>query len=475
MKILYVTSEASPYVASGGLGDVMGSLPAAVKASLGEGSEVAVILPLYAQIAEEHRARMEKVTEFHFFHAWRRAYAGIYKLTNGEGVTYYFIDNEQYFLRSSMYGQYDDGERYAYFGQAVVEFMLHTRFIPDVLHANDWQSALSVIYPKLRYHMCEELHGMKTIFTIHNIEYQGRYDIRSAGDVFDIEHKDIGILEYMGDVNLLKAAVVCADAVTTVSPTYAGELRHDYFAYGMEHIIRVFGFKMHGILNGLDTAYFDPRKNDIPVPFSPETVTEGKAANKAHLQRTLGLREEADVPLVAMVTRLTEGKGVDLVLHVFEELMREKIQFVLLGTGDERYERVFVTLCERYGDRARAVLRFDRALSKEIYAAADIFLMPSRTEPCGLAQMIACRYGAVPVVHGVGGLRDTIVPYNEEGSLGFVFRNYNAHDMLFRLKEAIALYGTKEEWQDLIKRAIEADFTWKTSAEAYIRLYQSQI
>ena len=474
MKILYVTSEASPYVASGGLGDVKGSLPAAVKASLDEGSEVAVVLPLYTQISAEYRAQMEKVTEFHFFHAWRQAYAGVYKLTNAEGVTYYFIDNEQYFSRPSMYGQYDDGERYAYFGQAVVEFMLHTGFIPDVLHANDWQAALSVVYPRLRYHMCEELRGMKTVFTIHNIEYQGRYDIRTAGDIFDIDSKDIGILEYRGDVNLLKAAVVCADIVTTVSPAYAEELRHDYFAYGMEHIIRVFGFKIYGILNGLDTAYFDPRREDIPYPFSPESVTEGKAANKAHLQRTLGLGEEADTPLIAMVTRLTEGKGVDLVLHVFEELMREKVQFVLLGTGDERYERIFVTLCERYGDRARALLRFDRSLSKEIYAGADIFLMPSKTEPCGLAQMIACRYGAIPVVHGVGGLRDTIVPYSEEGSLGFVFQNYNAHDMLFRLKEALALYENRVEWRSLTHRAVTADFTWKRSAEAYIRLYSSQ-
>ena len=474
MKILYVTSEASPYAASGGLGDVMGSLPAAVKASLGETDEVAVILPLYAQISAEHRAQMEKVTEFYFYYVWRRVYAGIYKLTNDDDVTYYFVDNEQYFSRPTMYGQYDDGERYAYFGQAVVEFMLHTRFIPDVLHANDWQAALSVVYPKLRYPMCEELRGMKTVFTIHNIEYQGRYNIHTAGDIFDVRYENVNILEYNGDVNLLKAAIVCADAVTTVSPTYAEELKHDYFAYGMAHIIRVFSFKLHGILNGLDTAYFDPRREDIPTPFSPDSLEEGKAACKAHLQKRLGLPEKAHIPLIAMVTRLTEGKGVDLVLHIFDELMREGVQFVLLGTGDEHYERVFSMLCQRHGDRARAVLRFDRTLSKEIYAASDIFLMPSRTEPCGLAQMIACRYGSVPVVHGVGGLHDTIVPYNDEGSLGFVFRNYNAHDMLFRLKEALALYQNREEWRSLTTRAVTADFTWKNSAEAYIRLYRSQ-
>lgn len=474
MKILYVTSEAAPYATSGGLGDVMGSLPAAVLSSLGVENEVAVILPLYAQVSLTHRAAMEKVTEFYFPFAWRRSYAGIYKLTSGEGVTYYFVDNEQYFKRPTMYGQYDDGERYAYFGHAVVEFMLHTGFIPDVLHANDWQSALSVVYLKLRYGMCTQLHGIKTVFTIHNIEYQGRYDIRIAGDIFDIGYENIGIVEYNGDINLLKAALVCADTVTTVSPTYARELEHDYFAYGMAHMIRMLAAKMHGIINGLDTAYFDPARGDIPASYTIEDLVAGKAANKAHLQNSLGLPAEADTPLIAMVTRLTEGKGVDLLLHVFEELMRERVQFVLLGTGEAHYEHILSTLCERHGDRARALLRFDRALSKTIYAAADIFLMPSKTEPCGLAQMIACRYGTVPVVHGVGGLADSIVPYGEENSLGFVFRNFNAHDMLFRLKEALSLYKNKEEWHALAARAARADFSWKTSAEAYIRVYKKE-
>lgn len=474
MKILYVTGEAAPYAASGGLGDVMGSLPASVLSSLEEGSEVAVILPLYAQVSAAYREKMERVDEFEIPYVWRRSYVGIYKLTNEAGVTYYFVDNEQYFKRPTMYGQYDDGERYAFFGHAVVEFMLHTGFIPDVLHANDWQAALSVVYLKLRYPMCEELHGIKTVFTIHNIEYQGRYDIRTVGDIFDIGYENVNIMEYNGDINLLKAAVVCADEVTTVSPTYAEELRHEYFAYGLDRIIRMFGPKMHGIINGLDVDLFDPRREDIPVSFDADGIRVGKAGNKGHLQKALGLPEEPDTPLIAMITRLTEGKGVDLVIHVFEELMREKVQFVLLGTGDARYEQIFASLCERYGDKARALLRFDRALSKEIYAAADIFLMPSKTEPCGLAQMIACRYGTVPVVHGVGGLADSIVPYGEEGSLGFVFRNFNAHDMFFRLKEALALYGDREEWDALTRRAATADFTWKTSAEAYIRLYQKK-
>ena len=446
MKILYVTGEAAPYAASGGLGDVMGSLPAEV-ARLGH--EVAVILPLYSQISDTHRAKMEKVCEFSFRYVWRNSYIGVFHLKEN-GVTYFFIDNEQYFKRPAMYGQYDVGERYAYFSHAVMEFMLHEEYFPDVLHANDWQAALTVVYPRLSYAHHEKLRSMKTVFTIHNIEYQGRYGMYSLGDIFGIGDEHAHVVEYAGDINLLKAAVVCADRVTTVSPNYARELSDPYFAYGLEHVIRDFSGKMSGIINGLDVDYFNPLKNDIPYTFSVADAREGKAKNKAHLQELLSLPKDENIPLVAMITRLTDGKGVALVLHVFEELLEENVQFVLLGTGDARFEQAFETLAARHGDRARALIKFDRALSKEIYAAADIFLMPSKTEPCGLAQMIACRYGTVPVVHGVGGLADSIIPYGEEGGNGFVFRNFNAHDMLFRLKEALALYKDKEGWDALV-------------------------
>lgn len=471
MKILYVTGEAAPFAASGGLGDVMGSLPAEVKAC-GQNAEVAVILPLYAQVSKEHRSRMVRVLEGEFSYSWRTSYIGIYRLTE-KGVDYYFVDNEQYFKRPTMYGQYDDGERYAYFGHAVIEFMLRTGFIPDVLHANDWQAALSVVYLKTRYRMCEELRGIKTVFTIHNIEYQGRYGMHTLSDIFDIGYEDAAIMEYNGDINLLKGAVVCADRVSTVSPNYAKELSDPYFAYGLEHIIRAESHKMSGIINGLDVEYFNSQKNDIPFPFGKENVREGKARNKAHLQEALGLPVSADTPMIAMITRLTEGKGVDLVLHVFEELLEENVQFVLLGTGDARYEQIFELLCARHGDRARALLKFDRNLSKEIYASADIFLMPSKTEPCGLAQMIACRYGTIPVVHGVGGLADSIVPYGDEGGNGFVFRNFNAHDMLFRIKEALSLYENKQGFDALRQSAMSSDFTWRASAEKYIELYEN--
>lgn len=472
MKILYVTGEAAPYAASGGLGDVMGSLPQAVKDAGGEETEVSVILPLYSRIANDFRLKMEKVTEFYFRYGWRNSYCGVYRLSDGK-VNYYFIDNEQYFKRGGMYGEFDDGERYAYFCHAVIEYMLHENDIPDVLHANDWQAALSVIYLKLRYGMCRQLADIKTVFTIHNIEYQGRYGMDCLGSIFDIGYENANVMEYDGCINLLKAAVVCADKVTTVSPTYAKELREPYFAYGLAPIIRMFESKMSGIINGLDVDYFNPERKDIPYPYTVQDVTEGKKKNKHHLQKAIGL-PEADVPLIAMVSRLTEGKGIDLVLHVFDEIMQQNVQFVLLGTGDAKYENILSFLCGRYPDKARALIQFDRALSKEIYAGADLFLMPSKTEPCGLAQMIACRYGTLPVVHGVGGLADSIIPYSEPDSNGFVFRNFNAHDMLFRIKDALNLYyGNREEWKALVSRAANSDFTWHISAEKYLALYRN--
>ncbi|MBP3437090.1 MAG: glycogen synthase [Clostridia bacterium] len=468
MKILYVASEAAPYAASGGLGDVMGSLPKEMHALTGD--EVGVIMPLYSAVSPAYRKKMTLLTTFTFQYGWRNSYCGIYRLEEG-GVSWFFVDNEQYFKRTSMYGAYDDGERYAYFCQAVIEFMLRLDYIPDVLHANDWQTALSVIYLKLNHFANEKLSHIKTVFTIHNIEYQGKYGMDILGDIFCIGYENADVLEYNGSINLLKGAVVCADKVTTVSPNYANELKDPYFAYGLSPIIRMFGPKMAGIINGLDTGYFNPEEKDIPFSYSLDTLAEGKKQNKAHLQASLGL-PLTDAPLIVMITRLTEGKGVDLVLHVFEELMQENVQFVLLGTGDAKYEEAFSALASRYPEKARALIKFDRALSKEMYAAADIFLMPSKTEPCGLAQMIACRYGTIPVVHGVGGLADSIIPYTEEGGNGFVFRHFNAHDMLFRLKDAMALYENQEEWQALSRSAATSDFTWQASAKRYLTLYR---
>ena len=475
MKILYVASEANPYAASGGLGDVMGALPASVKKYAEEGSEVAVILPLYGNVAEQYRSKMKKVSEFHFYLSWRHAYCGIYLLKSG-GVSYYFVDNEYYFKRGAMYGDFDDGERFAYFSGAVVEFMLNCDYIPDLLHANDWQSALSVIYLKTKYSSNERLSGIKTVFTIHNIEYQGKYGMHVLGDVFGIDSSYSDILEFDGNINLLKGAIVCADKVTTVSPNYAKELEDDFFAFGLHEIVKMYGYKFTGIINGIDVKYFSPSNaDDITKTYTVTKAREGKSENKRALQEKLALPVDDNVPLVAMITRLTAGKGIDLVLCVLDELLSENVQFVVLGTGDAEYERILSDICARYPDKARAIIKFDRKISKEIYSSADIFLMPSKSEPCGLAQMVSCRYGTIPIVRGVGGLFDSIIPYGDENSNGFVFYNFNAHEMLFKIKEALSIYEDKAEWYSLVKRAMKSDFTWGTSAAKYIEIYKDLI
>lgn len=474
MKILYATSEAAPFAASGGLGDVLGALPRTLKALNPTHNEVSVILPLYGQISDAHRKSMKYLTSYEIRYSWRNEYCGIFRATI-DGVNYYFIDNEQYFKRpGGLYGQYDDGERFAFFSMAVIEFMLRMDQIPDVLHANDWQTAMTVVYLRTKYADCEALRPVKTLYTIHNIEYQGKFDPYILGNVFALDEKYKSILEYDGCLNLMKGAIVCADRVNTVSPNYANELRHAFFACGLQNIINMYAHKICGVINGIDTIYFSPDcGGDIRVPYTDETVTEGKARNKLALQAELGLPEDPTIPLIVMITRLTHAKGIDLVLRVFEELMQERVQFVLLGTGDESYERIFANLASRNREKARALIRFDRVLSKQMYASADIFLMPSKSEPCGLSQMIACSYGAIPVVRAVGGLYDSIKPYGAEGSNGFLFNNFNAHEMLFTIKDALAVYSDKDAWGALVQRAMHTDFTWEGSARQYADIYQS--
>ncbi len=477
MKILYVTSEAAPFAASGGLGDVMGALPKTVKAQVGKGDEVGVIMPLYSQISPKMREQMKYVTSYQIDYSWRREYCGIFEATV-EGVKYYFIDNEQYFKRGGgLYGQFDDGERFAYFCIAVMEFMLRTNHIPDILHANDWQTAMTVVYLRTKYASCGALRNVKAVYTIHNIEYQGKFDPYILGNVFALDERYKSILEFDGCLNLMKGAIVCADRVTTVSPNYANELRHAFFACGLQNIINMYAYKISGVINGIDTVYFSPDKGgDICYPYTDKTVKEGKAKNKLALQAELGLPQNAETPLIIMITRLTHAKGIDLVLRIFEELMHEDVQFVLLGTGDEGYERIFSNLSARNQNKSRALIKFDRVLSKKMYASADLFLMPSKSEPCGLSQMIACSYGTIPVVRAVGGLYDSIMPYGAPGSNGFQFNNFNAHEMLFKIKDALNVYRfAKGEWNALVQRAMHTDFTWKNSAEKYLQIYRNLV
>ena len=468
MKILYVTSEANPFAASGGLGDVMGALPVAVHE---EGVETSVIMPLYDTMKAEHKAKLEKVIDISFNLSWRQTGTSIYKIDH-QGVTYYFVENFRYFSRGRLYGEYDDAERFAFFSKAVVEFMIQGNYVPDILHANDWQTALTVIYLKTEFSNHPMLTSIKTVYTIHNIEYQGQYGFDVLGNVFGISGNYMGVLEYDGCINLMKGAIVASDYVTTVSPNYANELEYDFFSFGLSPIVKAAKYKISGVINGIDYGYFSPEKGgDIVKKFTTRTVKSGKAANKKALQEELGLEVRPDVPLLVMITRLTAGKGIDLVLHILEEVLREDVQVVILGTGDKEYENRISEMSKHHSNLV-ALIKFDRVISKKMYASADIFVMPSKSEPCGLAQMIACSYGTVPIVRSVGGLYDSIKPWGTEGGNGFRFDNYNAHELLYSIKNALSLYRDKKEWAKLVHAAKTSDFTWKISAAKYIKIYK---
>lgn len=470
MKILYVASEANPYIASGGLGDVIGALPAEItKAESNIKAEV--ILPFYDTISDFYKSQMQKVTDIAFKLSWRNTGATIYKIENDTTV-YFFVENHYYFDRGKLYGELDDAERFAFFSMSVIEFILRSGNVPDIIHANDWQTALTVIYLKTKYKNNKELSDIRTLYTIHNIEYQGQYDMGLLGDIFAIDEKYTSIVEYNGCINLMKGALTVSDCVSTVSPNYAQELQYDFFSFGLSEIIRRINKKFGGVINGIDTSYFSPEADgDIYFPYSKRAYKAGKAKNKKALQEELGLQVNRDVPLLVMITRLTEGKGIDLVLHIIEELLSLNVQMVILGTGEKKYENAFLTIEQKH-ENFKALIKFDRVLSKKIYAAADMFIMPSKSEPCGLAQMIACSYGTVPIVRAVGGLADSIIPFDKENSNGFRFNNFNAHELLFAIKKALSVYNT-DDWQPLVKRAINSDFSWHKSAVKYIEIYNN--
>ncbi len=470
-KILFVGSEAVPFASTGGLGDVLGSLPAALKRA-DESVDVRVVIPMYQSISEKYKEKGKLIAEFTVQLSWRRQYCGVWEYKLGD-VTYYFIDNEYYFKRPSLYGSFDDGERYAFFCKAVMDMMPQIGFIPDILHCHDWQSALCVIYLKRKYCYDERYSKMKAVYTIHNIGYQGIYSFDILGDVFGLDSWDRYVVEYDGCINLTKGAIVCCDKLTTVSPNYANEIQTEYFSCGLYHIIRMYSSKVCGIINGIDTKYYDPATdNEIAAKFDLKRF-EGKAVNKAALQREFGLPERPDVPVIAMVSRLASHKGFDLVRRVADEIMQNDLQFVLLGTGECELEDFFGELGRRYPDKCGVKLAFDKKLAKQIYAGADIFLMPSKSEPCGLAQMIASRYGTVPIVRETGGLYDTIKAYNttEQTGNGITFRTYNAHDMLDAIRRAISFYNDKPEWKILVSNAMKMDFSWNASAKKYLEMY----
>ena len=472
MKVLYAASEAVPFCKTGGLADVAGSLPPALAA---QGVETAVILPLYRLVKERFADRLTFLCYDYVDLAWRHAYCGLFSLKK-DGVTWYFLDNEQYFGRPELYGCADDGERFGFFSRAVVKMLDHLDFWPDVIHCNDWQTALIPIYLKDDGVREDRYRSVRTVLTIHNIEYQGRYDPYCLGGLFGLDRGwvDDGTLLLDGDLNLLKGAILTADAVNAVSPTYAQELKNPYFAHRMEGILTQCGYKLSGVLNGIDMKLYDPAADPrIAANYTAEDVS-GKAADKAALQKALGLRPEPETPIIAMVSRLVTHKGLDLIREVMGDIMELPVQFVLLGSGDAAYEDFFRHAAERWPERMAIRLGYDEALSMAIYAGADLFLMPSRSEPCGLSQMIAMRYGTVPIVRETGGLKDTVQPYEawRDAGTGFTFANYSSADMLHVLREAAYLYKDyPDAFARLRRRAMERDFSWNRSAGDYLKIY----
>lgn len=473
MKILYAASEVAPFIKTGGLADVAGSLPRALAQ---KGHDVHVILPLYEKIGPQWREQMTFLKHFTVNLAWRKSYCGIFELKR-DGVTYWFMDNEYYFKRSDIYGHFDDGERFAYFSRAIVDVPRQLEWIPDVIHCNDWQTALVPVYLMGANRLAPELANTKTVFTIHNIEYQGRYSRSIVEDVFGLNagYFNERMLAHHGEVNLMKGAIYASDFVTTVSPTYAVELRDSFYAHGLEDVIADNNYKLQGILNGIDTELYDPDQDQGTAEQYSAKQLEGKKACKAALQRAVGLNEFPDVPIIACVSRLVYHKGFDLINRVLPEIMDLDVQMVILGTGDHKYEENFRQMKNQYPGRFAARLFYSSELSNVIYSGADMFLMPSIAEPCGLSQIIAMRYGTLPVVRETGGLKDTVVPYNKyDGTgTGFSFSDVNAHDMLHVLQEAVDLYyNDKKAWRQLMVNAMTAEFGWEGSASKYIQIYE---
>ncbi len=472
MKVLYCTSEARPFAATGGLADVAGSLPQALRLRL---IGCRVVMPLYEDIPQNLRDSMKFITSLSVPVAWRRQYCGVFEARSG-GVIYYLIDNQYYFKRNGLYGHYDDAERFAFLSRAALEMLPYIDFRPDVIHCNDWQTALIPIYFSLFYANNDWYRGIKTILTIHNIQYQGKYGKELMEDVLGIPQSGMPVLEYDDCINLLKGGIETANRVTTVSPTYAQEILDPWFSHDLDGILKERQWKLSGILNGIDTVSYNPETDgDLFANYSSD-APGGKAKNKLGLQERLGLNQEPDVPLIGMVTRMVSHKGLDLVKEALDQIMRETdAQFVILGSGDWEYETFFKEMQIKYPGRLCACFGFIPELSRKIYAAADVFLMPSKSEPCGLSQMIALRYGAIPVVRETGGLKDSIQDSGDGEGNGFTFQTYNSGDMLYAVSRALKGYQNKEGWNILVERAMKCDFSWGRSANEYIRLYREVI
>lgn len=475
MQIVFASAECAPFVKTGGLGDVAGSLPAALVRA---GAEVIVMVPKYATIKDEYKAQMEHFSDFYVSLGWRNEYCGLEKLEH-DGVTYMFIDNERYFARDYPYGFFDDGERFAFFSKAITESLQHlpAGFECDVLHCNDWQTALAPVFLREFYQGLPLYDRVKTVFSIHNVAFQGQFSDTVMEDILGVAHIPAAASQLRCDacsINYMLGALRYADAITTVSPTYANEIQTPEFGEGLDGVLRERSYALQGILNGIDVAGFDPATDKrIAANYTVENRS-GKAVCKAKLQEELGLEVRDDRPLMVMVTRLTRQKGMDLVMYALDRILAGGVQVAVLGTGDRDYEDGLRYFQDKYPGTMAARIEFDPALSQRMYAAADMFLMPSKFEPCGLSQIIAMRYGTLPIVRETGGLKDTVIPYNEftgEGT-GFSFSNFNGDEMGDAVFRAARLFwDNRDAWNQLVTQAMSQDFSWTRSADKYLDLY----
>lgn len=474
IKILFAAFEASPFIKTGGLGDVAGALPSHVKS---DEFDARVILPLLGSIPEEYRSKMKYVMNYQVQLGWRSLYCGLFTLRRN-GVTYYFLDNEYYFKRSSIYGEFDDGERVAFFSKAVLETIqyISKNYAPDILHCNDWHTALIPVYLREHYNDIELYRNIKTVFTIHNLKFQGQYSRQMVGDVLGLHETPAdGQMNHDDSVNFMQGAVIYSDAVTTVSPTYADEICTVQYGERLEGLFNSRKYKLFGIINGIDTESYDPAADpNIAVNYGPESI-EKKLENKLALQRELGLREDASVPLYGMVSRLTQQKGANLIAELLPQFAERSMQLVVLGTGEYMYENAIGDFAYHNPENFSAQITFSESLARRIYAGSDVFLMPSEFEPCGLAQMISMRYGTLPLVRETGGLKDTVSGYWDVGeeANGFSFRDFDAEG----LRNAVDLaqniwYDHHDIWDKMQRNALSMDFSWDQSAAEYRELYK---
>lgn len=475
MQIVFASAECAPFVKTGGLGDVAGSLPAALVRA---GAEVIVMVPKYATIKDEYKAQMEHFSDFYVSLGWRNEYCGLEKLEH-DGVTYMFVDNERYFARDYPYGFFDDGERFAFFSKAITESLQHlpADFECDILHCNDWQTALAPVFLREFYQGLPLYDRVKTVFSIHNVAFQGQFSDTVMEDILGVAHIPAAATQLRCDacsINYMLGALHYADAITTVSPTYASEIQTPEFGEGLDGVLRERSYALQGILNGIDVAAFDPATDKRIAANYTVDDRSGKAVCKAKLQEELGLEVRDDRPLMVMVTRLTRQKGMDLVMYALDRILSGGVQVAVLGTGDRDYEDGLRYFQDKYPGTMAARIEFDPALSQRMYAAADMFLMPSKFEPCGLSQIIAMRYGTLPIVRETGGLKDTVIPYNEftgEGT-GFSFTNFNGDEMGDAVFRAARLFwDNREAWNQLVTQAMSQDFSWTRSADKYLDLY----